>query len=86
MPTDKKPTSLATETMAQLLLSQRHWREAIDIYLELARKEPEKASAYQKKVDEIKEFFELLENRCHLDTGDALVCTNVYQPGESPLL
>ncbi len=48
---------LITETMAQLLLEQRHWREAITIYRELGRKNPEKAAVYQKKITEIKRFF-----------------------------
>lgn len=52
------PGPLITETMAQLLLEQRHWREAIDIYRELGRRQPEKAPDYQKKVAQIKEFFE----------------------------
>ena len=48
---------ILTETMAQLLLDQRHWREAINIYRELGRQNPEKATDYQKKILEIKEYF-----------------------------
>ena len=49
---------IQTETMAQLLLNQRHWREAIDIYIELGRQNPEKNTEYQKKIIEIKEYFQ----------------------------
>jgi outer membrane protein assembly factor BamD (BamD/ComL family) len=48
---------IQTETMAQLLLNQRHWREAIDIYHKLGRQNPEKSAEYQKKILEIKEYF-----------------------------
>ncbi len=48
---------IQTETMAQLLLNQRHWREAIDIYHILGQQNPEKAAEYQKKIIEIKEYF-----------------------------
>ena len=48
---------IQTETMAQLLLNQRHWREAIDIYHKLGRQNPEKNAEYQKKIIEIKEYF-----------------------------
>ncbi len=48
---------IQTETMAQLLLNQRHWREAIDIYHMLGQQNPEKAAEYQKKIIEIKEYF-----------------------------
>ena len=43
--------------MAQLLLNQRHWREAIEIYQQLGRQHPEKSTEYQKKILEIKEYF-----------------------------
>ena len=48
---------IQTETMAQLLLNQRHWREAIDIYHKLGRQNPGKNAEYQKKIIEIKEYF-----------------------------
>jgi hypothetical protein len=48
---------IQTETMAQLLLNQRHWREAIEIYQQLGRQNPEKKVEYQKKVIEIREYF-----------------------------
>ena len=48
---------ILTETMAQLLLDQRHWREAIDIYRKLGRQNPGKAEVYQKKISQIKEYF-----------------------------
>ena len=51
---------IQTETMAQLLLNQRHWREAIDIYHKLGRQNPEKNAEYQKKIIEIKEYFKPL--------------------------
>ena len=57
MTADKSPSLPVTETMAQLLLEQRHWREAVEIYLELGRRLPEKKADYQKKVVEIKDFF-----------------------------
>ncbi|MEA3332709.1 MAG: hypothetical protein U9Q58_03825 [Pseudomonadota bacterium] len=48
---------ILTETMAQLLLNQRHWREAIDIYRKLSRQNPGKAQAYEKEISQIKEYF-----------------------------
>ena len=48
---------ILTETMAQLLLNQRHWREAIDIYRKLGRQDPEKAHIYNKEISQIKEYF-----------------------------
>ncbi len=48
---------IRTETMAQLLLNQRHWREAIAIYRELGRQNPDKEAEYQKKIIEIREYF-----------------------------
>ena len=48
---------IMTETMAKLLLGQRHWREAIEIYKELSRQNPAKAEAYQKEISQIKEYF-----------------------------
>ncbi|MEA1923643.1 MAG: hypothetical protein U9N63_13430 [Pseudomonadota bacterium] len=48
---------ILTETMAQLLLNQRHWREAIDIYRKLGRQNPEKVQAYEKEISQIKEHF-----------------------------
>ena len=44
---------ILTETMAQLLLNQRHWREAIDIYRKLGRQNPEKVQAYEKEMVEL---------------------------------
>ncbi len=49
---------IQTETMARLLLEQRHWQEAISVYRQLSRRSPEKAADYQKKIDQIKEFFD----------------------------
>ena len=54
---DASTPPILTETMAQLLLDQRHWREAIDIYRKLGRQNPEKAGVYQKKISRIKEYF-----------------------------
>jgi hypothetical protein len=54
---DKSSPSIQTETMAQLLLSQKHWREAIDIYQKLGQQYPEKDSDYQKKIIEIRKYF-----------------------------
>ena len=48
---------ILTETMAQLLLKQRHWREAIDIYQKLGRQNPGKAQVYEKEISQIKEYF-----------------------------
>ena len=48
---------IQTETMAQLLLNQRHWREAIEIYRKLGRQNPDKETEYQKKIIEIREYF-----------------------------
>ena len=48
---------ILTETMAQLLLNQRHWREAIDIYRKLGRQNPEKAKIYEKEISQIREYF-----------------------------
>ncbi len=48
---------IQTETMAQLLLNQRHWREAIEIYQQLGRQTPNKKVEYQKKIIEIREYF-----------------------------
>ncbi len=48
---------IQTETMAQLLLNQRHWREAIEIYQKLGRQNPKKNAEYQKKIIEIREYF-----------------------------
>ena len=48
---------ILTETMAQLLLNQRHWREAIDIYRKLGQQNPEKAQVYEKEISQIKEYF-----------------------------
>ena len=48
---------IQTETMARLLLNQRYWREAIEIYQKLGRQNPEKNPEYQKKIIEIKEYF-----------------------------
>ncbi|MCK5681127.1 hypothetical protein KAI46_10005 [bacterium] len=48
---------IQTETMAQLLLNQRHWREAIEIYQRLGQQNPQKKSDYQKKIIEIKNYF-----------------------------
>ena len=48
---------IQTETMAQLLLNQRHWREAIEIYRKLGRQNPNKDAEYQKKIIEIREYF-----------------------------
>jgi|GEM_PF-3133918 len=48
---------IQTETMAQLLLNQRHWREAIGIYQQLGRQTPNKKAEYQKKIIEIREYF-----------------------------
>ncbi|HDS15613.1 MAG TPA: hypothetical protein ENN66_03190 [Proteobacteria bacterium] len=44
--------------MAQLLLDQRHWREAIEIYEKLGQQNPSREPAYQKKITEIKNHFE----------------------------
>ena len=54
---DSSTPPILTETMAQLLLNQRHWREAIDIYRKLALQNPEKAEAYQKEITQIKGYF-----------------------------
>ncbi len=54
---DSSTSPILTETMAQLLLDQRHWREAIDIYRKLGRQNPEKAKVYQKEISQIKEYF-----------------------------
>lgn len=54
---DSSTPPILTETMAQLLLDQRHWREAIDIYRKLALQNPEKAEVYQKEISQIKEYF-----------------------------
>ena len=56
----QKPFSppILTETMARLLLEQRHWQEAINVYRQLSRRSPEKAAEYQKKISQIKEFFD----------------------------
>ncbi len=48
---------IQTETMAQLLLNQRHWREAIEIYQQLGRQSPNKKAEYQQKIIEIREYF-----------------------------
>ena len=48
---------IQTETMAQLLLNQRHWREAIDIYRKLIQQNPDKSTIFQNKINEIKEYF-----------------------------
>ena len=48
---------ILTETMAKLLLGQRHWRQAIDIYEELGQQNPEKSTIYQKEIAQIKEYF-----------------------------
>ncbi len=48
---------ILTETMAKLLLNQRHWRQAIDIYQELSHQNPAKAEIYQKEIAQIKEYF-----------------------------
>ncbi len=48
---------ILTETMAKLLLDQRHWREAIDIYKKLGRQNPGKAKYYEKEISQIKEYF-----------------------------
>jgi hypothetical protein len=49
---------ILTETMARLLLEQRHWQEAISVYRQLSRRSPEKAAEYQKEIARIKEFFD----------------------------
>jgi len=67
---------LMTETMAQLLLEQRHWREAIKIYRELGRKHPEKAAGYQKKISEIKQFF---APDTANSTGDTATCERTHR-------
>jgi len=54
---DSSTPPIMTETMAKLLLGQRHWREAIDIYKELSRQNPDKAEDYQKEISQIKEYF-----------------------------
>ncbi len=54
---DSPTPPILTETMAQLLLDQRHWREAIDIYQKLGQQNPGKAKAYQKEISQIKEYF-----------------------------
>ena len=54
---DGSSPPILTETMAKLLLDQRHWREAIDIYQELGRQNPEKAKFYEKEISQIKEYF-----------------------------
>ncbi len=54
---DGSSPPILTETMAKLLLDQRHWREAIDIYQKLSRQNPEKAKFYQKEISQIKEYF-----------------------------
>jgi len=53
---------ILTETMARLLLEQRHWREAIGIYEQLGVQNPEKAASYQKKITEIKRYFDPRNN------------------------
>ncbi len=49
---------ILTETMARLLVEQRHWQEAISVYRQLSRRNPEKAPEYQKQIARIKEFFD----------------------------
>jgi len=53
---------IQTETMAELLLNQRHWREAIDIYHKLSIQNPDKRPFFQKKITEIKEYFKPQSN------------------------
>ncbi len=53
---------ILTETMARLLLEQRHWREAVDIYEQLGTQHPERAAEYQKKITEIKRYFDPRNN------------------------
>ncbi|MCD6292118.1 MAG: hypothetical protein J7M09_01515 [Deltaproteobacteria bacterium] len=48
---------ILTETMARLLLNQRHWREAIDIYRKLGQQNPGKIHLYEKEISQIKEYF-----------------------------
>ena len=56
-PNDSSTPPILTETMAQLLLDQRHWREAIDIYRKLGQQNPKKAKVYEKEIAQIKEYF-----------------------------
>ncbi|MBN2809728.1 MAG: hypothetical protein JXR80_09580 [Deltaproteobacteria bacterium] len=48
---------IMTETMAKLLLGQRHWREALDIYRELCRQHPDKAGLYKAEIAQIEGYF-----------------------------
>lgn len=54
---DNVTPPIQTETMAQLLLNQRHWRESIEIYQKLGQQNPDKSMEYQKKILEIREYF-----------------------------
>jgi len=54
---DNSSPPIRTETMAKLLLGQRHWRQAIDMYKELSRQNPAKAEAYEQEISQIKEYF-----------------------------
>ncbi|MBN2707055.1 MAG: hypothetical protein JXR89_11510 [Deltaproteobacteria bacterium] len=55
---EASPSPILTETMAQLLLDQRHWREAVEIYEKLGQQNPSRKPDYQKKIIEIKDCFE----------------------------
>ena len=49
--------TIRTETMAQLLLSQGHWRQAREIYQELYQQDPEKHGHLRERLAEIDREF-----------------------------
>jgi tetratricopeptide (TPR) repeat protein len=51
-----KGKKIATETLAEIFISQRNYNEAISIYEELILKKPENTALYQEKISELKEF------------------------------
>jgi len=54
--TEFKGKKIATETLAEIFISQRNYNEAISIYEELILKKPENTPLYQEKISELKEF------------------------------
>ena len=60
---DSPTPPILTETMARLLLDQRHWREAIDIYRKLGQQNPKKTKVYEKQIAHLKNLLKIVEQQ-----------------------